>query len=501
MPFASVKILITLFCSIVATNALAFGFNDVALRAQRAASSSYEKPDELAAPLRELTYEQYRDIRFKPQRSPWRGSLPFEFAFFHRGFQFQEPVKINEVDIQGVREIKFNADDFDYGANNVPRNVLRNLGFAGFRIHFPVNNAKQKDEVLVFLGASYFRALGKSQAYGISARGLAVDTASNSGEEFPRFKEFWIERPSPGAKHLIIYALLDSRRMTGAYQFVLWPGVETVIDVHMRLYMRENAAKVGVAPLTSMYLFGENQRSTAVDYRPEVHNSDGLSVRGDNNEWIWRPLTNPRRLLVTSFNVTNPAGFGLMQRDRSFAHYEDIYAQYQSRPSVWVVPKGKWGAGRIELVQIPTPDETNQNIVAFWVPSSSPQIRRPYDIEYQLLWQKDTETRPPHSWVTQTRLGGGYFRTPDRAIAFMIDFEGPVLNALPKDTKVEATFSADANAKVIESTLHRNDITGGWRVALRLQRIDEKKPVELRGVLNVNKENISETWSYILPPE
>ncbi|HTE14138.1 MAG TPA: glucan biosynthesis protein G [Burkholderiales bacterium] len=499
-PASGAQVVIALLCSLFAANALAFGFDNVAQRARQIASLPYERPSELASPLQALTYEQYRDIRFKPQRFHWRGS-PFELAFFHRGFQFQLPVKINEIDGDGLREIRFNPEDFDYGANKLPLKAVQDAGFAGFRVHFPVNSQKYKDEVLVFLGASYFRALGKGQVYGISARGLAVDTAMSSGEEFPHFKEFWIERPAPDAKHLTIYALLDSRRVTGAYQFILRPGSETAIDVRMRLYPRENIAKVGIAPLTSMYLFGENQHAGSIDYRPEVHNSDGLSIRGDNGEWIWRPLINPRRLVVTSFTATNPAGFGLMQRDRAFAHYEDIYAQYQSRPSVWITPKGKWGAGRIELIQIPTPDETNQNIVAFWIPATPPQPKQPYDIEYRMLWQKDTDTRPTHSWVTQSRLGSGYVRPPERAIAFMIDFEGPALSMLPQNTKVEANFTADANAKVIESTTHRNDITGGWRVAVHLQRIDEKKPVELRGVLHVNNVNVSETWSYVLPPE
>jgi glucans biosynthesis protein len=190
-----------------------------------------------------------------------------------------------------------------------------------------------------------------------------------------------------------------------------------------------------------------------------------------------------------------------MQRDRSFAHYEDLEVHYETRPSVWVAPKGKWGAGRIELVQIPTPDETNDNIVAFWVPASAPQPKQAYDFEYRLLWQKDTETRPPQSWVTQSRRGSGYVRTPDRGVAFMVDFEGPALKKLPPDAKVEAVFTSDANGKVVENVAFRNAITGGWRVALRLNRVDDKKFTELRGFLRANNEVISETWSYILQPD
>ena len=485
-----------------APTAWAFGFDDVAQRARQLAAKPHEKPPEPARELQALTYDQHRDIRFKPARARWRGTgLPFELAFFHRGFNFDLPVRINEIVGDRVQEIRFNADDFDYGANKLSPKATQEGGFAGFRVHYPLNTPSYKDEALVFLGASYFRALGKGQNYGVSARGLAVDTALSSGEEFPYFTEFWIERPAQGSRELTIYALLDSKRVTGAYRFVLTPGAETAMDVRAQLHFREAVGKVGIAPLTSMYLSGENQRSPVLDYRPEVHDSDGLSLRADNGEWIWRPLINPRRLLVTSFGVTNPAGFGLMQRDRSFAHYEDLEVRYETRPSVWVSPKGKWGPGRVELVQIPTPDETNDNIVAFWVPANPPQPKQAFDLEYRLLWQKDPETRPPQSWVTQSRRGSGYIRTPDRGVAFMIDFEGPALKKLAADARVEASFSTDANGKLVENVAFRNPVTGGWRVALRLNRLDDKKLTELRGFLRLNNEVISETWSYVLQPD
>jgi glucans biosynthesis protein len=481
----------------------AFDFEDVARRAQALAARPWTKPaPKVPKELLSLTYDQYRDIRFRPERAHWRGAkVPFELAFFHTGFYFDQPVRINEVSAEGVREIRFAPQDFNYGANKLDLDKIRDAGFAGFRIHYPVNTPRYKDEVGVFLGASYFRGLGKDQRYGLSARGLAIDTGLASGEEFPRFVEFWIERPTEQAKALVIYALLDSKSAAGAYRFVLRPGTETVMDVKAQLHLRENIARLGIAPLTSMFHFGDNQRSALADYRPEVHDSDGLSVQSGTGEWIWRPLANPRRLLVTSFSATNPAGFGLMQRDRAFMHYEDLEARYDLRPSAWVEPKGEWGAGRIELIQLPTPDETNDNIVAFWVPANSPAVRKPWTIEYRLHWQKAQETRPPQSWVVQTRRGSGYVRSQDRGIAFMIDFEGPALAKLPADAKLEAAFTADGNAKILESIAHRNEVTGGWRVALRLKRNDEKKPVELRGFLRNGNETVSETWSYVLPPE
>ncbi len=487
-----------------ANGALAFGFSDVVQRAKQLAAAPYVNAPTTNLPkdLQGLTHDQYLNISFNPDKAWWRSAkLPFELAFFHQGIHFNQPVKINELVGAKVREIKFSPDFFDYGANKVDLSKVQGLGFAGFRAHYAINTPKFKDEVVVFLGASYFRALGKGQWYGLSARGLAVDTALISGEEFPRFVEFWIVQPERNSKELTIYALLDSKRATGAYRFIVRPGVETVMDVKAQLYLRENVTKLGLAPLTSMYLFGENQRASGEDYRPEVHDSDGLSIQSGTGEWIWRPLTNPKRLLVTSFAVTNPLGFGLMQRDREFGRYEDIADHYERRPSAWVEPKGKWGAGRVELVQIPTPDETNDNIVAYWVPDVAPVTRKPYDLEYRILWQKDSDTRPPLSWVTQTRRGRGYVRNPDSSIGFAIDFDGPALRKLPSDAKLEGVVEADANGEIVERTVQRNDTTGAWRLVLRVKRIDPAKPVEMRAFLKGSATNVSETWSYILPPD
>jgi glucans biosynthesis protein len=494
--------LLLLACAHVGQGAFAFGFDDVAHSAEQLAAAAYKKPgDTLPKELATLTYDQYRDIRYRPESAWWRDAkLPFELGFSHRGLYYDQPVKISEISEQGVAEIKFDPALFDYGANKVDVAKMSGLGFAGFRVHFPLNG-KYKDEVLSFLGASYFRALGKEQGYGLSSRGLAIDTGLPSGEEFPRFVEFWLERPAAAAKELVIYALMDSRRVAGAYRFTLKPGAETVIDVKARLYLREAVGKLGVAPLTSMFFFGENQKSPAEDFRPEVHDSDGLSVRAANGEWIWRPLVNPKRLLVTSFATANPLGFGLMQRDREFPHYEDLEAHYQNRPSAWVEPKGSWGPGRVELVQIPSPDESNDNIVAYWVPDTPPQAKQPWDIEYRLLWQKDADTRPPLAWVAQTRRGHGYPKIPDNGIGLVVDFDGPMFKKLSAEAKLEGIVTGDSNIEILRRHTYRNDITGGWRIALSVRRIDNSKPAELRAYLRNGNETVSETWSYILPTD
>ena len=487
----------------VAGLAQAFGFDDVKARALEVASAPYKAPAaQLPPALRDLDYDAYRDIRFKPDHALWRAEkLPFQLMFFHLGRDFREPVRINTVDGQRVTRLDFDSAMFDYGRNKLDPKQLQGLGFAGFRVHFAVNKPGYKDEVAVFLGASYFRAVGKDQHYGLSARGLAVDTAAPRGEDFPRFTEFWIERPKRNATTLTFYALLDSPKVAGAYRFVLDPGVETVMQVTARLYPRDASAKLGIAPLNSMYAFGENQPGHD-DYRPEVHDSDGLSIETGSGEWIWRPLVNPKRLLVTSFALTDPRGFGLMQRDRASTSYEDPEALYQHRPSLWIEPVGEWGAGRVELVQIPTPDETNDNIVAYWVSDRKPVAKQPIDIGYRMHWQMAGEVPKDQGWVVQSRRGRGYVKQPDGDLNFVVDFDGPTLRALGPAAKLEAVVEAGANAELKEQNLFHNAVSGAWRMTVRIKRLDATKPVELRAFVKPpSKGAITETWSYIIPPE
>jgi glucans biosynthesis protein len=291
---ATLSVVLCLLASVPGVALGAFGFEDVSKRAQQLAAKSYKAPEaKLPAALRDIGYDAYRDIRFKADQALWRGRLPFEVQFFHPGFLFQQTVRINIVGASGVRKLPFDPKAFTYGRNTFDPKDLRDIGYAGFRVHYPLHRDDYKDEVAVFLGASYLRAIGRNQGYGLSARGLAVDTALPSGEEFPAFREFWLEWPAAEAKELVVYALLDSRRVTGAYRFVIRPGDATVLDVRARLFLRAGVGKLGIAPLTSMYFFGENQPAPGEDYRPEVHDSDGLLIASATGEWLWRPLPAP----------------------------------------------------------------------------------------------------------------------------------------------------------------------------------------------------------------
>ena len=457
-----------------------------------------------------MEYDALRDIRFKDDKALWRADqLPYEAKFFHVGRQ-AEPVRIHELSAVGNKALHYSADNFTYGKNKLDPAHWGDIGYAGFRIHTPLNSPAYKDELIAFLGASYFRALGAGQRYGLSARGLAVDSTGAKQEEFPRFTDFWLEKPAADAKQITVYALLDSVRMTGAYRFDIRPGEQTVTEVHARIFMRAGAgprvATLGVAPLSSMFYFGENQ-PRAGDFRPEVHDSDGLMVATGDGEWLWRPLQNPASPLVTSFGMKSLKGFGLMQRDRVFSSYEDTEASYELRPSAWVTPLGEWGAGRVELLQFAIPDETHDNVAAYWVPENLPAPGQSLDLAYQIAWQGKNQQRPPNGWVTQSRRGTGFSKLSADALGrqtqFAIDFAGPALDALPADAKVKAITTASSNARVLESIAHRNPATGTWRMSLRVQRLDSApnqlaQPIELRAFLQHDTNTLTETWTNLI---
>ena len=480
----------------------AFDLNDVAASAERLSHAQWKEPTgQVPKWLLDLSYDQWRDIRFRRDRALWQdGKQRFTVQFFHPGLFYDRPVAVNVVDSRGVRPVAFSPNQFDYGKNDFASRVPQSLGYAGFRVHYPINRPDYGDEVIVFLGASYLRALGKDQAFGQSARALAVDTAAASGEEFPYFKEFWLVRPATEATEMVFYALLDGPRITGAYRFVLRPGEQTVVEVQCRLFARKEIGKLGVAPLTSMFFHGENSLRKFEDFRPEVHDTDGLLLESQAGEWLWRPLDNFETLQINSFRLPNPRGFGLLQRDRDFDHYQDLEARPEQRPSTWVMPHGDWGEGAVELVQIPTRNELNDNIVAYWIPDKKLVMGAPQTYAYDLHWYRDDRDRPPGARVVATRRDRGPI---SGAYRFVVDFEGSRLKALPADTVMRGVVTAGTGVEIgdelLEQHLIKNSVTGGWRLGFQV-RPKENRPLELRAFLQKGSETLSETWSYTLIP-
>ena len=482
-----------LFCLFGAGQLWAFSLDDVSAKAKELAGQKYEAPrSNLPNEFREMKFADYQKIRFRNEKAEWaEQKTPFKLSFYHQGMHFDTPVKINEITATDVQEIKYDPTRFDFGDVTFDPKATDQLGYAGFRVLYPINKADKQDEIMTMLGASYFRVVGKGQIYGLSARGMAIDTALPSGEEFPRFTEFWIEKPKPNDKHLVIFALLDSPRATGAYRFTLRPGVDTVVAVKAQMFLRDKVGKLGIAPLTSMYLFGANQPSKVLNYRRELHDSSGLAIHAGNGEWIWRPLNNPKHLSVSNFSVENPRGFGLLQRGRDFSHYEDLDDNYHKRPSAWIEPQGDWGKGSVDLVEIPTADETNDNIVAFWSPDTLPEPLKPFDFAYRLHWTMDEAALHPadSAWAQQTLRSTGdvkqsnLIRQPDGSVAYLVDFEGPSLKALPENAAVRSQVSVGDNAELVENNVRYNPETKGWRLTLRLKVKDPSKSTELRAAL------------------
>ncbi len=477
-----------------------FDFEVLQFRAKALAFQPYAEPKSRAPEwLRKLNYDEYNDIRFDPRHTWWRPEeLPFQLQFFHPGGLFTHPVKVNEVVNHVARPIEFTVRFFDYGKNR-PGRVPDDMGFAGFKVLNPLNEPGKWDEIVSFLGASYFRALGRGQRYGLSARGLAVNTIDAGGEEFPVFEEFWVERPAPGATSVTIYALLNSPSMAGAYRFVVVPGAETLVRVKAAIYCRKNPRQLGLAPLTSMFAHGENTGWSRSDFRPEVHDSDGLLIQTGAGEWLWRPLVNPAAVRSATFMDRAPRGFGLMQRDRQFEHYEDLEAYYHQRPSLWVEPVGDWGAGSVRLLEIPTANEFSDNIVAFWSPAQLPPAGEPIEFEYNLRWLADAERRPPGGYTTSTRVAEVPGRPELRR--FVLEFTSPYLRGQPDDPEIEAMVTIGVGAQAAgRPVVQKNRFNGTWRVVFELRPENPGQAVELRCFLRKGQHVLSETWTYLWSP-
>jgi len=485
-----------------------FGIDQVAEGAQRLARQPFQAPTgQVPEWLLKLSYDQWRDIRFRPERGLWKDrGAPFEVQFFHPGLYYDRTVAVNIIDAQGVRPLEFSTSYFHYGRNDFATRIPPDLGFAGFRVHAPFKTPRYYDEVIVFLGASYFRAVGRHHVYGMSARGVAIDTVEPSGEEFPYFKEFWLVSPPPNAKELTVYALLDSVSLTGAYRFVIQPGDQTVVTADVRLFLRRPVRKLGIAPLTSMFFHGENTTRPFADFRPEVHDSDGLLLHLATGEWLWRPLDNPRRVHVSGFQMIDPRGFGLMQRDRDFEHHQDLETRAELRPSVWITPHGDWGPGRVELVELPTASDINDNVVAFWVPERTATPDAPVSLSYAMSWCDDEPAETARGRVVATRRDHGMLTAtkppPDDLHRFVVDFAGDALAAAADGTVrgMVTVAGSDAAAKMVDQNVVKNPVTGAWRLTFQV-RVKRPEPVELRAYLDKMGDTLTETWSYVILPE
>ncbi len=452
-----------------------------------------------------LDYDSYRLIQYRAEQSKWLADdNAYRVQAFHMGWLYPEPVKLFEIEDGQAKPLEFTAADFNYHDAKVKQAAAtldRLPGVAGFRVNHPLNRAGAWDELVSFLGASYFRALGRDNIYGLSARGLVLNSWVDVPEEFPRFSEFYLEKPQ-GDGPLTIYAALESPSVTGAYRFVITPASdsvqETVMDVTARLFFRSDVKEIGVAPLTSMFLFAEANRAGFDDYRPQVHDSNGLLIEGENGEVMWRALNNSADLGNSYLWENNPRAFGLYQRGRNFETYQDAGAHYERRPSLRVEPAGSWGQGTVRLIEIPAKLEADDNIVAFFVPSEPVLAGQSREYGYRLIWGNlDPESDPKLAYVAETRAGQGGVSGVENAATlrkFVVDFVGGELADWPAGMQIDVV--ATVSGGVAQHTaLSRVDANGAWRLVFDVES-DGTTPLELRAYLVGDGRRLTETWLY-----
>lgn len=497
--------LLLLPCFFYAVPAQAFEFGEVVDRARELADGKYQPPPEVPGFLRDLDYRDYQAIRFDPEASLWREGLSkFRVMMVPPGNYYTHTVKLNEIDASGVRPIAFDKGAYSFPNEDLAKRVPANLGHAGFKLTYPLSEGTEQNQFLVFAGASYLRGVGADNRFGLSARGIAVDTGLPSGEEMPSFVEFWIERPGGGSGRTRVYGLLDGPSVAGAYRFDIRPGDATRIDVTAELFFRNGVDQLGIAPLTSMFYYGENTTRPAGEWRPQVHDSDGLLVHDKGNEeWLWRPLVNPSRLSLSYLQVERLGGFGLIQRDTNFHQFEDAEARYDLRPSAWVSPAKGWTDGEVVLVEIPTDSETNDNIVAFWKPGEAVSEGDHRTFAYTLSFGGKGVAGQDTGRVVKTFVGDGN-RTgggdAENAYRIIVDFAGGPLAELKPDAVVVSKVSeggGSEEAEIIEHFVEYIAANKNWRLSMLVRPGRGDNPV-FRGQLMLDDEPLTEVWTYSL---
>ena len=484
-----------------------FSFDELKAIARRKVKEAYVGPPRPAPEIvRAIDYDAWGKITFDTNHALFADTR-YPVTFFHLGKYFQKSVMMHAVENGNAREIIAEPADFNMPENSIARQLPKGTGFAGFRIQEPRDGTLdwRKNDWISFLGGCYFRAIGELRQYGLSARGVALDTVVyGKQEEFPDFTRIYIEKPDAHAKSMTVYALLEGASLTGAYKFVLTRGKGVVMDIDAALYLRKDVSRFGLSPLTSMFWFSETVKPTATDWRPEVHDSDGLAMWTGTGEHIWRPLNNPPHIQASAFKDENPKGFGLLQRDRVFDHYLDG-VNYDRRPSLWVEPRGNWGKGAVQLIEIPTGDEIEDNILAVWVPETPAAAGSEFNLAYKLHWLADEPYPTPLARCVATRLGNGGQPgqpRPKGVRKFMVEFLGGPLVSLPFGVKPDMVLQTSRGAigdyKMIEAV--PDGVKGHWRVQFDLTGVQGTDPVDLHMYLTVNGAVATETWMFQYHP-
>jgi glucans biosynthesis protein len=548
-----------------------FGFQQVDEMAKERVAAKYVAPPDVLPPqLKKLTPLQDAGIFSKETARLWRKKgLPFQVDFYPQLNTNPQPhiaPEINYVDQKGSHRLPYSPTFFNFlnVSVNPPQPLTFNpplpsdLGYAGFYVRYPDmgigSNASSLDGFFSALGGCYFRVLAKEQVYGLSARGLAVNPGLfGKPEEFPLFTEWWLHQPAPTASELVLDALLEGPSITGAYEFHIRPGAVTSVDIHASLYFRQAVERLGIAPFSSMYLFAENAKNHFNDnVHPEIHDSDGVLMHNNADEWVWHPLQQQPFLQSYAFGDENPKGFGLLQRDRDFAHYQDLNAKYNVRPSVWVTPRGDWGKGDLSLVQLNSNDFNTDNVVLFWHPAKKIAAGDHLDISYTIDFYMNDATRPPLAYCKQTLINnpappppavvppgqptapavvstpktnapaatppakptgsvppgphppappapsaGKPNPTGTTPVQFLVDFIGNGIESIAANQPPDLDLTYDPPGTYLrEESVEKNGYDNSWRVTFTIIPFKHFTPTNLRVRLVRDGKPITETWSY-----
>lgn len=468
-----------------------FNAQTVKNRARTLAAKDYAPRPKIPQEWEQISYDQYRKIWFDPRNALWENTnRPQRLDVFPPGLYYGQAIEINVVEESAASPLVFDLEAFDRTDQFPDLPLNEHMGYSGMRLRADLRNSSAFSEYAVFQGASYFRGIGTGEIYGLSARGLALKTGDPMGEEFPDFIAFWIETPEPTDRSVTVHALLDSPSCAGAYRFEITHGDVLEMEVEATIFARTDMDHVGIAPLTSMFLFDATDRARFSDFRPNVHDSDGLLIHNGAGEVIWRPLANPKNLQISAFGDQNPKGFGLMQRKREFSDYNDLEALYHKRPSVWITPRGDWGTGAVNLVEIPADLEIYDNIVAYWRPAAAIRAETEHNMRYGLQWGADPAPNPAELLrVTGTAMGG----RPEGGLVMVIDFENG--SALPDDLEtVEVTLRSNTGTTTA-GILQRNPETNGPRLAFTFMP-EGTEAAEFRVQLRIGEAPLSEVWLY-----
>ena len=493
--------------------ALPFSYEGLKAHARALAGAPYVPPPAPDPKLvAAIDYDAYGRLKFKPEFALYGDGQPgaYPITFMYVGHYFPKTVRMYAVEQRAsgdvAREVLYDPEYFTIPAGSAAAGLAADPSpFAGFWVREAKDGAadwRKAEPWATFLGASYFRAIGELGQVGLSARGIALTPGGSTPEEFPDFTAFWFT-PSPSARDVVtVYALLDGPSIAGAYRFLMQRTKGVIMEIEKTLFFRQPIDRLGLAPLTTMYWYSETVKQAGVDWRPEVHDSDGLAMWTGGGERIWRPLNNPAHITVSSFLDQHPRGFGLMQRDRQFDHYLDGVL-YDRRPSAWVEPLGDWGRGAVELVEMPTDDEIDDNVVAYWCPEKPTKAGDSIALSYRLHWLADDPYPTPLGRCIATRLGRGGqpgLPRPDGVRKFMVEFLGGPLAQLPFGVKPEPVlWSSRGHFSYVYTEAVPDDVPGHWRAQFDLT-VDGHDPVEMRLYLKARDEVLTETWLYQYHP-